>query len=255
MIRFVRSGEVALAVETRGTGPRRLLFVHGWISGRRMWYDVAGRLDPLRYTAHLVDFRGAGLSDRPSGGHDLDGYAADLRAVLDDVRPDVLVAHSMGAKVAQYVAASDALPLERLVLVAPGSARAYAMSAKHRALAEAAYGSRARIETFQRAAMRRDVAPDVMERIVTDALIAQREAWFGWYDNGRSVDFADRLGAIRIPTVAVAGENDPLAPPARVKRDVADAIPGALFVELRRAGHNLPIETPDEIAGLIARVA
>lgn len=253
-MRFVDNGGVTLAIEPRGQGPRALLFAHGWISGRRMWYDVADRLDPERFTAHLLDFRGAGLSDRPLAGHDLDGYASDLRAALDAVGPAVLVAHSMGGKIAQFVATERPPGLERLVLVAPGTARAYAMNPKHRALAEAAFGSRTRIEAFQRAAMTRAVADGVMERVVSDALLAQREAWFGWYDRGRSADFADRLGRIAVPTVVVAGEHDPLAPPARVKRDVADRIAGAVFVTLRGAGHNLPVEAPDEIAGVIVRM-
>lgn len=255
VIRYVGNGDVTLAVEARGGGPRALLFAHGWISGRRMWYDVVDRLDPERFTAHLLDFRGAGLSDRPMDGHDLDGYASDLRAALDAVGPAVVVAHSMGAKVAQLVATERPAALERLVLVAPGTASAYAMNPKHRALAEAAFGSRKRIERFQRAAMTRDVGADVMDRIVSDALLAQREAWFGWYDRGRTADFAGRLALIDAKTIVVAGENDPLAPPSRVKRDVADRIAGALFVNLRRAGHNLPVETPDEIAGIVARVA
>ena len=220
-----------------------------------MWYDVAERLDPARFTAYLLDFRGTGASDRPATGHDLDGYASDLRAALRAVGPAVVVAHSMGGKIAQFVATEQPPALERLVLVAPGTARAYAMNPKHRALAEAAFGSRKRIERFQRAAMTRDVAPEVMERIVSDALLAQREAWFGWYDRGRTADFADRLDRIATPTVVVAGENDPLAPPARVKRDVANRIAGAVFVELRNAGHNLPVEAPNEIAGVIERVA
>jgi pimeloyl-ACP methyl ester carboxylesterase len=255
VIRFVENGDVTLAVEARGHGPCALLFAHGWISGRRMWYDVAERLDPARFTAHLMDFRGAGLSDRPLEGHDLDGYASDLRAVLEAVGPAVVVAHSMGGKVAQYVATERPANLERLVLVAPGTAYAYAMNPKHRALAEAAFGSRKRIERFQRAAMTRDVAPEVMERIVSDALLSQREAWFGWYDKGRTADFSERLDRIATKTVVVAGENDPLAPPQRVKRDVVERIDGALFVSLRRAGHNLPVETPDEIAGVVERVA
>lgn len=254
-LRFVANGDVTLAVEVRGHGPQTLLFAHGWISGRRMWYDVAERLDPARFTAHLLDFRGAGASDRPLHGHDLDGYASDLRAALDAVGPAIVVAHSMGAKVAQFVATERPAGLAGLVLIAPGTARAYAMNHKQRALAEAAFGSRARIERFQRAAMVRAVAPAVMERIVDDALIAQREAWFGWYDRGRTAEFADRLDRIAAKTVVVAGENDPLAPPARVKRDVAERIAGALFVNLRRAGHNLPVETPDEVAGVIARMA
>ena len=255
MIRFVDNGDVTLALEVRGHGPRTFLFAHGWISGRRMWYDVADRLDGTRFTAHLLDFRGAGLSDRPLDGHDLEGYASDLRAALDAVGPAVVVAHSMGGKIAQYVATERPPNLERLVLIAPGTARAYAMNVKHRALAEAAFGSRKRIERFQRAAMVREVVPEVMERIVSDALVSQREAWFGWYDKGRTADFADRLDRITVKTIVVAGENDPLAPPQRVKRDVVERIDGALFVNLRRAGHNLPVETPDEIAGIVERVA
>jgi pimeloyl-ACP methyl ester carboxylesterase len=255
VIRFVDNGDVTLALEVRGEGPRALLFAHGWISGRRMWYDVVERLDPARFTAYLMDFRGAGLSDRPLEGHDLDGYASDLRAALDAVGPAVVIAHSMGGKIAQYVATERPANLERLVLVAPGSAYAYAMNPKHRALAEAAFGSRKRIERFQRAAMTREVAPATMERLVSDALLAQREAWFGWYDRGRTADFSDRLDRIVTKTVVVAGENDPLAPPQRVKRQVVERIDGALFVNLRRAGHNLPVETPDEIAGIVARVA
>jgi pimeloyl-ACP methyl ester carboxylesterase len=141
------------------------------------------------------------------------------------------------------------------VLVTPGPARGYAINAKHRALAESAFGSRRRIERFQRAAMVREIAPEAMWRIVDDALVGQREAWFGWYDNGRSADFADRLNRISVPTIVIAGENDPLVPPASAKRDVAERIDGAVFVKLRGAGHNLPVETPDEIAGVIARFA
>lgn len=253
MIRFVDNEGVSLAVETRGHGPRVLVFAHGWISGRRMWYDVVERLDPARFTSHLLDFRGAGLSDRPPHGHDLEGYAADLSAALNDAGPAVVVAHSMGGKIAQYLAALPHANIERLVLLAPGSARAVRLSERHRAQAEEAFGSRRRIERFQRAAMRRPLTPETMERIVDDALVAQREHWFGWYDRGRTQDFADRLDRIAVPVIAVAGDGDPLAPPSRVRRETADPIAGALFVTIRNAGHNLPVETPDEIAGIIAR--
>ena len=141
------------------------------------------------------------------------------------------------------------------MLVAPGAARAAGTDAKHRALTAAAFGSRARIERFQRGAMTRALGPAALERIVEDALIAQREHWFGWYDRGRAADFSDQVGRIAVPTVVVAGEHDPLAPPARLRREVVARIPGALFVNLRGAGHNLPVEAPDEIAGLVARFA
>lgn len=251
---FVEHDGLRLCVERRGGGARHVLFAHGWISARRMWYDVAKRLDPNRYTLHLLDFRGCGLSDRPAAGHDLEGYAADLRAALHSIdAPVTLVGHSMGGKISQYVATERPANLERLILLAPGTARAVRLNEKHRQLSLDAFGNRRKIEAFQRAAMARPIPEVSLQRIVDDALVGQREAWFGWYDRGRAADFFERLPQIDVPAIAVAGAKDPLAPPSRVKKDVAEAIPGCLFMTLRNAGHNLPVETPDEVAGIIER--
>ena len=219
-----------------------------------MWYEVAERLDPSRLTMHLLDFRGCGLSDRPREGHDLEDYAGDLRVALAAIdAPVTLVGHSMGGKLAQFIASEQPKNLERLILVAPGTAKAASLAPQHRALTVETYGSRERIERFQRAAMKRDVDADVMERIIDDALVASYEHWIGWYDRGRTVDFSDRLAQIAVPALAIAASNDPLAPASRVKREVTNAVDGALFVELHNAGHNLPIETPDDVAEAIRR--
>jgi pimeloyl-ACP methyl ester carboxylesterase len=218
-----------------------------------MWYEVVERLDHDQFTLHLFDFRGCGLSDRPRTPDDLAEYASDLRAVLATIdAPVTLVGHSLGGRLAQYVATELPANLERLILVAPGSAKSLRFTPKRRAQAIDIYGSRERIEQFQRAAMYREVAPEVMERIVDDALVASYEHWVGGEERGR-IDFTDRLAAIAVPTLAIAGSNDPLAPPSRVKREVAEAIHDALFVLLRKAGHNLPIETPDDIAEAVRR--
>lgn len=255
-LHFVKNDDVTLCIERRGVGTTHVLFTHGWISSRRMWYDVVERLDLERFTVHLLDFRGCGLSDRPLTGHDLDGYVSDLRVALASIAaPVTLVGHSMGGKLAQFVASERPGNLERLMLVAPGSAKASRFPEKHRALTLAAYGSRERIELFQRAAMAVEAPAASMERIVDDALVAQYEHWIGWYDRGRGIDFHDRLTHIDVPTLALAGGRDPIAPAARVKRDVAGAIAGTLFVLLRGAGHNLPIEMPVEVAAAVHQFA
>ena len=221
-----------------------------------MWYDVAERLDLQRYTLHLLDFRGSGLSDRPQEGHDLAGYASDLRLALGGIEgPVTLVGHSMGGRIAQFVATERPPNLRRLILAAPGVAAAVKPNEKQRSLAMHAFGSRKKIEHFQRAAMGRAVAQATMERIVDDALVGQREGWFGWFEKGRADDFSDRLARIEVPALAIAGAKDPLAPPSRIKRDVAGKITGALFLVLRECGHNLPVEAPEELAGAIERFA
>jgi 3-oxoadipate enol-lactonase len=254
-VRYLPNGDLSLALETRGTGPRRLLFAHGWISSRRMFYDVVEKLDPAAFTSHLLDFRGCGLSDRPKSGYDLAGYASDLRAALATLGNSVeVVAHSMGGKIAQYVALEPPPNLARLVLVAPGSARGVTPRPDHRACADDAFGSRTRIDRFLRAAMFREIAPDALLHLVDDALLASREAWFDWYDRGRLEDFSDRIGTIALPTLVVAGERDPLVPPQRLRRDVSGAIPGSTLVTLKNVGHNIPVELPAELASLLERL-
>ena len=253
---LLRAGSVSLAAERRGRGPVNVLFAHGWISSRRMWYDVVERLDPAAFTSHLFDFRGCGESNRPAVGHDFEGYVGDLRVALASVdAPVTLVGHSMGGKLAQFIATERPRNLNALILVAPGTARAARLSERHRAVTLEAYGSRERVERFQRAAMAREPLPASMERIVDDALACQYEHWIGWYDRGRSIDFFDRLDLIDVPTLVVCGEKDPIAPAPLVKRDAARAIQGALYVQLRNAGHNLPVETPVEIADAVRQFA
>lgn len=248
-MKFVDNGGVSLALETRGRGPETLLFAHGWISSRRMWYDVVERLDAARYTMVLLDFRGAGLSDRPAGGHDLEGYASDLRAVLATLGGQVtVVAHSAGAKIAQFVATDPPPNLARLILLAPGTARGVVNAPAHRQLTQRAFGSRRRIEIFQRGAMARSISAEAMQRIVDDALIAQREAWFGWYEEGRAADFTGRVGRIAVPTHVLAGGADPLVPLSRVRREVVESIRGATLETLAGVGHNLPVEAAAEVA-------
>ena len=256
MLEFFDNDGVQLCVERHGNGSRHVLFLHGWISARRMWFDVAQRLQNDRFTLHMLDFRGCGLSDRPARGHHVEGYASDVFAVLGGIdAPVTIVGHSMGGRVAQLVATRRPANLHRLILVAPGAAGGPRASKRRAALASEAFGNRRGIEAFQRAAMRSAVSDEVMLRIVDDALVAQREVWFGDPDRPAPFDFSDKLADIEVPTLCIAGEKDPLAPPVRVRTDVVQRIPGALFVTLRNVGHNLPIEAPDEIAGAIARFA
>jgi pimeloyl-ACP methyl ester carboxylesterase len=154
--------------------------------------------------------------------------------------------------VAQYLAGDRPSNLAKLLLVAPGTASGGRPSERHRAAALDTYGSRRKIEAFQRAAMSRPLESSVMDRIVEDALVSQREHWYGWYDNGRFAEFMDRLRNIDVPALCIGGAKDPLVPPSRLKRDVAQAIANCLLVTLRDAGHNLPVETPAEIAQAIA---
>lgn len=58
------------------------------------------------------------------------------------------------------------------------------------------------------------------------------------------------LARIRVPTLLLAGEQDPDTPPAIMKK-MADAIANSTYYEMKGIGHLQNLEAPDEFDGLL----
>jgi len=94
--RYARSGELRIAYELRGTLHRRrpwLVLIQGVGLDRSGWEPVLPKL-MRQHRLVLVDNRGSGRSDLPTGSFDVADMAADVLAVLD--RAGVRRAHIMG---------------------------------------------------------------------------------------------------------------------------------------------------------------
>jgi proline iminopeptidase len=73
---------------------------------------------------------------------------------------------------------------------------------------------------------------------------------FGHLLKGWSV--MDRLGQIQTPTLVLAGRDDFQFPPEH-QAILADRLPNAELVLVERAGHNAPMERPDEVMATVRR--
>ncbi|MFC8307617.1 alpha/beta fold hydrolase [Streptomyces olivaceus] len=111
------------AIFYKDWGPRDgqpVVFHHGWPLSSDDW--DAQMLFFLSHGYRVVahDRRGHGRSGQPSGGHDMDTYAADVAALTDalDLRDAVHIGHSTGGgEVARYVARAKAGRVAKAVLV------------------------------------------------------------------------------------------------------------------------------------------
>jgi class 3 adenylate cyclase len=88
--RFTQSGDVSIAYQVFGEGPRDLLIVPGFISHLEAGWDspaYARFLERLASFSRVIQFdkRGTGLSDRVSGIPTIEERSDDVRAVLDAV--------------------------------------------------------------------------------------------------------------------------------------------------------------------------
>ncbi|MDB5732232.1 MAG: alpha/beta hydrolase [Variovorax sp.] len=91
-------------VQVTGTGPRTMVFAHGFGCDQHMWRLLAPVFSQ-RYRTVLFDLVGSGMSDLSAYDRDkygsLQGYAHDLLEILDEVAegPVVFVGHSVSAMI------------------------------------------------------------------------------------------------------------------------------------------------------------
>lgn len=235
-----------------------------------VWRYLRRSLAPRRVLhAH---YRGHGRSQAPRdrGRVGIDDLADDLAAVLDDAGAEraVLVGHSMGVQVALETwhrhrarvaglvlvcgapshplrtfrgvrTLEDLLPtVERLIVRAPrfinGVTRTLVPTRLALAIARRVEINRdlVRPEDFMpylEGLARMDVR--VFLAILAAAGAHSSEPW---------------LGEIDVPVLVVSGGRDGFTPPER-SRQMADAIPGAVLLEVPDGSHTAPIERPAEI--------
>jgi 3-oxoadipate enol-lactonase len=84
------------------------------------------------------------------------------------------------------------------------------------------------------------------DRLLSDNVGAWAQAWRAM----AAIDTSARLGAIRVPTLCVAGEFDKSSPPEIVAA-IAQRISGARFTLILGAPHMLFIEQPKAVARII----
>ncbi|CAM4306858.1 3-oxoadipate enol-lactonase [Palleronia rufa] len=241
----------------RDEGPRdgpAVVFSNSLGTDLHLWDSL---LPHLRAGLRIVryDTRGHGLSDAPPPPYAMGALVTDLERLCDhlDLRDTVLVGISLGGMTAQ------ALAVKRLDLV-----RGLVLS-----------NTGAKIGTPA-------LWDDRIESVRTGGLAAQADAtvarWFarhyrdgpdhiayrhmftrtpvdGYTGCSAAISGTDLMAAtatLRLPALAIAGDEDDSTPPDMV-RETAALIPGADFALIRRAGHLPFLEQPAAYADALNR--
>ena len=249
-------GDQSLWIETRGVGPDVLL-LGGLTDPVESWqFQLDGLSD--RYRLIAFDNRGAGRSPLPpeSEPFDTTTMAEDAATVLRAVGVDgpVHVAgFSGGAQIGQQLALRHPEVVRSLVLIstwAHGDAYFRSVLNTFRWLVDAAPSERAALEAFflwiytPRAHNDGSVDAIIEEALATpsgqppEAFRRQLEAFTSHF-------LIDQLPRITAPTLVLAGGLDIAAPP-RFGKEVADAVPGAVFEVWADEAHQPFQEVPDE---------
>jgi pimeloyl-ACP methyl ester carboxylesterase len=251
--------DARIAVHTAGKGPLALL-LHGYPLDHRMWLDTLHGPLAQHRTLATIDLRGHGAS--PSSGdpsHTMALFAHDAAAVVRSLSdgPADVVGLSMGGYAALALAAEYPDLVRSLVLA---NTRAVADDEKARAGRDAAIATviadangRGALAAAMLAKMLPPHADALLRaRVLTMAAAMPVESYVADLRGLR--DRADRqalLPTLRVPTLVVTGELDPIASVAE-STAMANAIPGARCRAFAGCGHLVPMEAPDPFAAAVA---
>jgi len=253
--RYAESGDVRIAYQVFGDGPIDLVWIPGFVSNVEfIWdYELTARFARrLGSFARVIAFdkRGTGLSDRVVAGYipDLETRMDDARAVMDAAGSDraVILGISEGGAMGLLFAAS--YPERTLALIEYGAYVRYSWAPdfpfgdsaeEHERYLESV---RTGWGTPEMAAT--ELAEWAAPSVANDAAAvewfaelmrrgASAEASIALERMNREIDLRSTLPSIRVPTLIVYREDDPVTPGALF----ADRIPAAELVTLPGDDH------------------
>jgi pimeloyl-ACP methyl ester carboxylesterase len=261
-VRYARSGDLSLAYQVIGDGPRDLIFVPGIISHVEFFHQLPGYSDFLQGLARFArvvvfDKRGNGLSDRVAGAPSLEERMEDVGAVMDAVGSEraTLFAVSEGGPISLLFAATFPSRVEAIVLYesfvcyggVPGELESHAGEPDaHQEFTEAfmeVYGTgrsllgfgtsrieEPRVVALWAQAERLSASPGSM-RVVYEALM--------------KIDVRSTLPSVRAPCLVIHGTTMSMF--EQQSRYLAEHLPDARLVKLDGVDHFPWFARPDEV--------
>jgi 3-oxoadipate enol-lactonase len=239
------------AVYVRGVSGPPVLFLHGVGGDHSAWRPQLLHFAD-RYRVFAWDMPGYGASPPPEG-MTFPALARALADLLDALKlPKVhLVGQSLGGMIAQEFAASFPDRLSSLVLVATSPAFGRADKDWQQKFLDDRIGALDRGATMAELAhanikriVGRDPDPLGVEIAIACTANIPVESYKQAVRMIVGFDRREALARIAVPTLAIAGEVDTVAP-APMMEKMAAQIAGAKFVRVAKAGHLANLEQPD----------
>jgi pimeloyl-ACP methyl ester carboxylesterase len=229
-----------------GTGPPRVLALHGWARSHRDFDAVVAGDGSGPLPALALDLPGFGASPPPPGAWGAEDYAELVGSVLRAMEtPVVVLGHSFGGRVALHLAVQRPEVVEALVLT--GAPMLHPLG-RRRARPALAYRVTRRLHSL---------------RLVSDAAMEASRQRFGSADYRaaqgvmrdvlvRAVNETDevQLDSVRCPVHLVWGGDDTAAPLEVAERALARLALGDLAVH-PGVGHLTPLLIPSALRAAV----
>jgi pimeloyl-ACP methyl ester carboxylesterase len=254
-------------VAVTGTGPHTVVLLHGFSDNLRTWRRVVPAL-ALEHRVVAIDLPGHGATTRPFTAPLLNGYAALVLEVLDDLgvtEPVSLIGNSMGAAVSAVLSAAYPERVDCAVLIGMPGVTGVPLAWRAAASRPASLAMRTALRPVPFGQLQRGFgwiyahAASPRSQVLDPGTIngysesyVDRARLFGLsliaralLSELRTVQLARLLPRLRVPVLQVWGRHDRLVPPRHVTHSERTVV-------LPGCGHCPQLDAPDLLVDTIA---
>jgi pimeloyl-ACP methyl ester carboxylesterase len=257
-VRQVQLPGISLRVKTQGDpGAMPVVLVHGVGARLDNWSGVASRLEKQFHVVSF-DLRGHGQSGKPHEVYTIEGFAADLLNLLDElgIARCHIAGHSLGGMIGQKFAISYPERVARLAILSSACGRTEdekkAVAARVATIANGIEG------THFRASVDRWFTPqfiannaELIDAYAANNALNDPACYASAYNVLASTDLIDEIAAIKAPTLIATGEFDRGSSPS-MARAMHGRIAGSKLTIIPELRHSILVEAPELVATMLA---
>lgn len=234
-----------------GSGPIRVLALHGWFGSAAGWGWLPEVVDRERFSYAFMDCRGYGDSRGVDGQHTMAEWALDAVTLADELGWSrfSLLGHSMGGMAIQRVLLEAPDRVERLVGLNPVPADGIPFDEQGWALFSGAAEDPAKRYAIVDFTTGNRLSPVWVRSVVQHSLEnSTRTAFAAYLEAWAKSDFAAEVRGNPTPVQVIVGEHDPALSPVLMEQTWLQFYPQARLEVLANCGHYPMSETPVALA-------
>ena len=239
-----------------GSGPHKVICLHGWFGHARGWGPLLHSLDTQHFSYAFMDYRGYGARRGSGGPYTMTQIPKDALALADELgwQRFSLIGHSMGGSAIQHVLADAPDRVQALVGITPVSAAGAPLDEAGQAF----FGAAAKDAATRRAILDLTTGNRLtgfwLDAMVQSSLAnSDEEAVDGYLTAWTQTAFVERIQGKTLPVLVVPGEHDPALGAEGCKATWLQHYPNARMEVMANAGHYPMDETPVALATAIEK--
>lgn len=214
-----------------------IVVLHGWGHSASLWQNFANKLHSHKVL--MLNLPGFGSEKLVSENWDISDYANWVIKRLENkkIKDAVFIGHSFGGKIATEIAIKNPELVTKLILVAAPVLRRPSAQIKIKV---------AFYKLFKK------VMPAAFRRLffVPEYKDASKNQLGEIFKKSVEYDRTKEIQKIKIPVLVIWGDKDGTAP-TKIAKEMHSLFPNSKIEVLKGYGHNLQLENPDLLYGLV----